>query len=262
MNEETAHRIIKKRILAAWIDILLFILPMTYINNPIALLIYPLNYALLPHFKGYTFGMFFMGIRIVKMPCDEKNKPKILLLLARTIYFYTIYPWENIVTRGIVRINQIGQTIKRFHTPEGWVQNEEGIKVQVDLLDKYTTSAYGRMMKNLLILANLSEETSYERLAKNSLKLTPFMDSSQNAPSSMIAWLMGHYGVITLSHKQNILTENYRKIEKIDYPYLYLHSEKRDDFGVCSIGGCFSNDKDLDVVKRAILQIPQIGNLP
>lgn len=118
INEENAHRIIKKRILATWIDILLFILPMTYINNPIALLIYPLNYAVLPHFKGYTMGMFFMGIRIVKMPYDEKNKPQILLLLVRTLYFYTIYPWENILTRGIVRINQIGQTKldQRFNT--------------------------------------------------------------------------------------------------------------------------------------------------
>jgi len=118
MSEENAHKIIKKRILAAWIDVLLFILPLAYINNPIVLFIYPFNYAILPHVKGYTLGMLLMRIRIIKVPYDEKNRPKMLLLLARAVYFYTIYQLENILTRGIVRINQVGQTKldQRFNT--------------------------------------------------------------------------------------------------------------------------------------------------
>lgn len=146
------------------------------------------------------------------------------------------------------------EAIRRFHTSEGWVQNEEGLKVDVDLLDKYITSGYGRMIQNLHILAVLIEETRYERLAQKSLEQTPFLDPSQNAPSSMIAWLMGNYGVITLSHRRNTLTKNHHSIENIEYPYLYLHPEERDDFGACSIGGCFSNDKDLEVVKKTILE--------
>lgn len=147
------------------------------------------------------------------------------------------------------------EAITRFHTKEGWVQNDEGLKIKVDLLDKYTTSGYGRMIQNLRILAVLSEETRYERVAKKSLEQTPFLDPSLNAPSSMIAWLMGHYGVITLSHKRDILNQSRQAIEKIAYPYLYLHPEERDDFGACSVNRCFANDGDLRVVKKAILEM-------
>lgn len=144
------------------------------------------------------------------------------------------------------------EAIGKFHTPQGWMQNSEGMKVEVDLLDKYTTSAYGRMLQNLHLLAVLSEETRYKRLAKTSLEQTPFLDPSLNAPSSMIGWLMGHYGVITLSHKKKMLEENREKIETIEYPYLYLHTEDRDDFGACTVRGCFANDKDLERVRKLI----------
>lgn len=147
------------------------------------------------------------------------------------------------------------EAIARFHTPQGWMQNSEGMRIEVDLLDKYTTSAYGRMIQNLHILATLTEETRYERLAKRSLEQTPFLDPSFNAPSSMIAWLMGHYGVVTLSHKKEMLKQNRQNISTTDYPYLYLHAEERDDFGACTVRGCFANDKDLKIVKKAILEL-------
>lgn len=121
MSEENAHNIIKKRILAAIIDIyfcLIFIAFFaTIVNNPVILIIYPLNYVIFPHYKGYSFGMFLMRIRIVTV-YSENTKPKISLLLARTVYFYTLYLYENIVTRGIVKINQMGQTKldKKFNT--------------------------------------------------------------------------------------------------------------------------------------------------
>lgn len=109
MNEENSHKIIKKRIIAAWIDIFLFLIPLAYIKHPIVLVVYPLNYVFMPHFKGFTIGMFLMGIRIVSMS-NTDSKPNVLTLLLRSIYFYTIYPYQNIPTRGVVRINQHGQT--------------------------------------------------------------------------------------------------------------------------------------------------------
>lgn len=147
------------------------------------------------------------------------------------------------------------EAIAYFHTPQGWMQNSDGMRIEVDLLDKYTTSAYGRMIQNLHILATVTEETRYERLAKKSLEQTPFLDPSLNAPSSMIAWLMGHYGVVTLSHRKEMLNQNRQNISTTDYPYLYLHAEERDDFGACTVRGCFANDKDLKIVKKAILEL-------
>lgn len=147
------------------------------------------------------------------------------------------------------------EAIVHFHTQKGWMQNSDGMRIEVDLLDKYTTSAYGRMIQNLHILAVLTEETRYERLAQKSLEQTPFLDLSLNAPSSMIAWLMGHYGVVSLSHKKEQLLLNRKKISTMRYPYLYLHIQEREDFGVCSVRGCFANDKDLEVIKKAILQL-------
>lgn len=145
------------------------------------------------------------------------------------------------------------EAIGKFHTPQGWMQNSEGMRVEVDLLDKYTTSAYGRMIQNLHILAVTTEETRYERLTKKSLEQTPFLDPSLNAPSSIIGWLMGHYGIVTLSHTKEMLEENREKIETMGYPYLYLHTEERDDFGACSIRGCFANDKDLENIRKMLL---------
>lgn len=118
MNEENAHTIIKKRILAAWIDIVLFLTPLSYFNHPVILIIFPLNYVFLAHLTGNTVGMFLMKIKIIEMTSNTGNLPKILVLSRRIIYFYSIYTWENILTRGIVRINQIGQTKldQRFNT--------------------------------------------------------------------------------------------------------------------------------------------------
>lgn len=113
MSEKNAHNIIKKRIVAAIIDIYLCLIFIGFLasilNNPIILIIYPLNYVVFPHYKGYSIGMFLMRIRIVTVH-SENTRPKISLLLARTVYFYTIYLYENILTRGIVKINQLGQT--------------------------------------------------------------------------------------------------------------------------------------------------------
>lgn len=147
------------------------------------------------------------------------------------------------------------EAIGKFYTSKGWMQNSEGIKVEVDLLDKYITSAYGRMIQNLHLLAVLSEETRYERLAIKSLEQTPFLDPSLNAPSSMIGWLMGHYGVVTLSHTKEMLEDNRQKIETIEYPYLYLHTEDREDFGACTVRGCFTNNKSLNSIKREIIRL-------
>jgi hypothetical protein len=109
MSEGNAHMIIKKRIIAAWIDILLFSIPLAYIKHPIILAVYPLNYVFIAHFKGFTIGMFLMGIRIVSMS-DTDSKANLFTLFLRSIYFYTIYLYQNIPTRGVVRINQYGQT--------------------------------------------------------------------------------------------------------------------------------------------------------
>ncbi|MBD3799292.1 MAG: thioredoxin domain-containing protein [Epsilonproteobacteria bacterium] len=145
------------------------------------------------------------------------------------------------------------EAIGKFYTSKGWMQNSEGMKIEVDLLDKYTTSAYGMMIQNLHILAVLGEETRYEWLAKKSLDQTPFLDPSLNAPSSMIGWLMGHYGVTTLSHTKEILVANRKKIENMGLPYLYLHAENRDDFGACTVNGCFANDNDLENIRKILL---------
>ena len=146
------------------------------------------------------------------------------------------------------------EAIKKFDTPTGWIQNDDGVPVRADLLDKYTTSAFGKMMQNLYILANFTEDTQYAHLAEESLKKISFMDSAQNAPSSMRAWLMGHYGIITLSHKQKVLEQNRKNIQEIHYPYLYLFVEERNDFGACTLGGCFAGEKDLKVMKQRVFE--------
>lgn len=153
----------------------------------------------------------------------------------------------------VVWDERVIERAKREHKPIF-----EGMRVEVDLLDKYTTSSYGRMIQNLRILAVLSEETRYERLAKQSLEHTPFLDPSLNAPSSMIAWLMGEYGVVTLSHKKEMLDQNRRKIAEVEYPYLYLHSEEREDFGACTIRGCFANNKDMEKIRKEIETLNKI----
>lgn len=146
------------------------------------------------------------------------------------------------------------EAIAKFHTPEGWVQNTVGQRVNVDLLDKYTTSAFGRMMQNLFILAALSEEPRYGRLAKKSLDVygSHILDPSLNAPSSMIAWLMEHYGVIALSHNKVILELNASAIKAIGYPYVVRHPETRDDFAACVSGACFANAKELKALEDEI----------
>jgi uncharacterized protein len=144
--------------------------------------------------------------------------------------------------------------ILRFHTKEGWVQNAEGLKVKVDLLDKYTTSGYGKMMQNLFNLAALTDEPHYSRLAQKSLEIQEgnIFDSSNNAPSSMIAWLMGHHKVVHMSHQAQVLRNNQKVIENIAYPYIVIYPEQRDDFSACITGACFVNDKDIYKVIKEI----------
>lgn len=146
------------------------------------------------------------------------------------------------------------EAIVKFHTKEGWVQNSDGLKVEVDLLDKYTTSGYGRMMQNLYNLAALIEAPHYGRLSQKSLEIQRdrILDSSMNAPSSMIAWLMGHYKVVHLSHQAQVLKNNQKVIENIAYPYIVIHPQQRDDFSACVTGACFANDKDIDKIVKEI----------
>lgn len=155
--------------------------------------------------------------------------------------------------------NLADEAISKFYRNGLWTQNTDGEKVEVDLLDKYTTSAFGRMIQNLLFLASLSEETKYIKIAKISLTYygSSLLDSSNNAPSSLIAWLIEHYGAVTLSHRKEVLLMNKKQINTINYPYILLHPEQRDDFGACKMGGCFANDKDINRLLPYIEELKQ-----
>lgn len=147
------------------------------------------------------------------------------------------------------------QAIFRFYRQGIWLQADDSLEVKVELKDKYYTSGFGKIIQNLLRMALLTENLSYQEIAENSLryKNAEILSRGSRVPSSTRALLMSQKGILALKHTKERLLKKRSQIRSLKYPYLLtkVYPESK-AFLVCSVDRCFAYDENLSSLLQKI----------
>jgi len=142
-----------------------------------------------------------------------------------------------------------------FSSNGRWVQADDTLQVEVSLNDKYYTSAFAKMMQNLLRLAALQDNRGFHALAKRSLTLkhAEIIHAQDSAPASARALLMQKYGVVVIKHDKGQLQAERAEIQKIAYPFVLTKAVTQSKaFLACEVDRCFAYDEDLGMLIKKI----------
>ncbi|MDF1879015.1 thioredoxin domain-containing protein [Sulfurimonas sp. SAG-AH-194-C20] len=142
----------------------------------------------------------------------------------------------------------------KFYKKGIWYLNDDKLHIKAGLIDKYYTSPLSKMLQNIINLASLKASFRYEKLALTTLELQvdALKYKQSDAPALAKAYLMQKLKVTTLKSKKKNLLKNKYQIKKINYPYVLTKEEKYDDYLACTLRLCFSKDKNLKTVIKAI----------
>jgi len=143
---------------------------------------------------------------------------------------------------------------EKFYDKGIWYLSNDTMRVRANLNDKYHTSAFGKMLQNIIKLASLKGSFTYEKLALASLKEVQekLKKSSIDAPATASAYLMQTLGFVTLKSSKSNLQKNALQMQNIAYPYLLGKAIAENDYLSCSMRRCFSKEKDFASVIQAI----------
>jgi len=144
---------------------------------------------------------------------------------------------------------------EKFYKDGTWYQSNDKLNIKANLHDKYYTSALSKMLQNILKLASLKESLKYAKLATESLlSINDKLSVEQsNAPAAAIAFLMKQYEVVTLKTNKQNFEHDIAKIRTIKYPYVLRKVIDDNDYLSCTIGRCFSKEKNIDDSIKAII---------
>ncbi len=146
------------------------------------------------------------------------------------------------------------EALRQFYSNGVWYLNNSIPKIAVDLRDKYYTSAIGTILQSMQRLAALNGSLQLQHYAQSSLKTLKheIVADSVTAPSSVIALLMQHYGVVTIKHRNEVLLEYQMRLQKINYPFLLSRASNEKEFLACKVDRCFAYSRDFLHVKDQI----------
>ncbi|CAI6163942.1 MAG: hypothetical protein SPLUMA2_SPLUMAMAG2_01152 [uncultured Sulfurimonas sp.] len=142
----------------------------------------------------------------------------------------------------------------KFYKKGVWYLSDDNLDIKAGLIDKYYASPLSKMLQNIINIASLKASFRYEKLALATLE--PQIDvlkfKQSNAPALAKAYLMQNLKVTTLKSKKQNLLKYKKEIQKIAYPYVLTKEEKYDDYLACTIRLCYSKDKNIKTVIKAI----------
>lgn len=142
----------------------------------------------------------------------------------------------------------------KFYKKGIWYLSDDKLHIKAGLIDKYYTSPLSKMLQNIINIASLKASFRYEKLAIATLEKQEEALKSKlsDAPALAKAYLMQKLKVTTLKSKKKNLLKHIKEIKKSNYPYLLTKAEKYDEYLACTIRLCFSKDKNLKKVLKAI----------
>ena len=143
----------------------------------------------------------------------------------------------------------------KFYKRGTWYLSDDGFEIKAGLKDKYYTSAFAKMVQNIVKIAALKGSHQYEEFARESL--TSMQKSMQLAsgktPASLRISLMLRKNMIIIKSSKKNLEQKRVKILKLSYPYLMTKKIDNDNFLACTMRSCFAIDKEFSNVKMSIM---------
>ena len=142
----------------------------------------------------------------------------------------------------------------KFYKKGVWYLSDDNLHIKAGLIDKYYASPLSKMIQNITNLGAIKASFRYEKLATATLEfqMDALKHKQSDAPALAKAYLMHTLKVTTLKSSKKNLLKHSDEIKKIRYPYVLTKDEKYDDYLACSLRLCFSKEKDLKKVIKAI----------
>lgn len=152
----------------------------------------------------------------------------------------------------------LAQTLYKRTNLNYYIQNQwyltKDTQFPVSFNDKYYVSPISSHLNNGLTLANLTSDLEVLEKSKKiiSQQKNKILHDLDKHPEAVRALLRVQYGDIILKSNKKNLLKNRTRISKIKYPFLLTQTEDTKLFLACDEKSCFSHDKSLKKVIKAI----------
>ncbi len=141
----------------------------------------------------------------------------------------------------------VQKSIKKFYIGKTWYFSFEPFKIKATIEGNSYVSSLSVMVENLLKLAVLEENLSYQNLAKTTLKTNSFYLSNfpANFPKALMDYLSYKQGYIVIKSKKELLEKlkNTLKV-KLLYPFILYKATKDNTYSACKVNACFAYGKN------------------
>ena len=198
--------------------------------------------------KFYIDGKLYHQILLGKKPKIEANLEDYSFLISALISAYEETYDDNFLQKAEKLTKE---AISKFYIEDDWYASLKPFKVKASFEGNAYVSSLGVMVNNLLKLALLKEELSYETLAKKSLEDNSglFSKYPSNFPQAVLDLLAYKKGYIIIKGKNKSLKDLKKSLEtKLLYPFILYKATNDDGYLACKVDVCFAFGKDKDEI--------------
>ncbi len=149
----------------------------------------------------------------------------------------------------------IHKSIEKFYVDKTWYFSFEPFRVKATTEVNSYVSSLSVMIDNLLKLAVLKENLSYQNLAKitlesNSLYLSKYPANFPKEIADYLAYKRGY--IIVKSKKEELLSLRKNLKLKMSYPFILYKETKDSTYLACKVNACFAYGKSEDSIIKKI----------
>lgn len=139
------------------------------------------------------------------------------------------------------------EALDKFYRKKQWYLSDDSIRAEADFDDRYYTSALSVMLENLVRLASLTEELTYNEIVKETIQNTGAVlkKSPAKAPKLLHTFLRLKMGDVIIKSNMKNLQKSRKEIEAMRYPFVLSKFEESDKYLACRVNSCFAYDRNI-----------------
>jgi hypothetical protein len=146
------------------------------------------------------------------------------------------------------------KSVAKFYKDGEWHMSNDDFVIKAEFYDGSYRSAMAVMIENLFKIAILSDNLSLYTFSKNSLdkNLAQLKSASNQYPYGLKVYLQSLLSNVVIKSTKENLMKNRDTLDAIKYPFVLLKPSDDENFLACKIDNCFSTDKDVKEVVKAV----------
>ena len=202
------------------------------------------------HYKDGVLYHYSIGENI---PTSKAILEDYAFLIDTLLYAYSINYDKKYFTVAHVLLKE---SMQKFYKNNQWYLSDDSLEIKANFIDRYYTSALGKMFENLITVSNMSYDLKLLDETKKMIHRykNQILSDIANHSSGIKAMIRLEQGDIILKSNKYNLIANKDAIINIRYPFIYTKDEKNRDFLACDESTCFGYSDDFNGINKIIFQ--------